>query len=122
MDHERKPRRRLREPSLLRRRLPLENETSWLLLLGVLDLALTVVLLNTGVAREANPLARWALASGGIRGLVLFKCGLLAFVTVTAQLIALWHPRVARWVLILGVVGQLAVVTYSALLLARLLR
>lgn len=122
MDHERKPRPRPREPSLLRQRLPLENETSWLLLLGVLDLALTVVLLNNGAVREANPLARWALALGGIRGLVLFKCGLLAFVTMAAQLIALRRPSVARWVLLVGVAGQLVVVTYSAILLGRLLR
>jgi hypothetical protein len=56
--------------SSLRRPLPLESETCWLLLLGVLDLILTVVLLQTGTVREANPLARWILAADGVRGLV----------------------------------------------------
>jgi hypothetical protein len=99
--------RRQNEPrSWFRRRLPLESETSWLLLLGVCDLTMTVVLLRSGQAREANPLAQWVLGVGGVRGLVLFKCGLLAIVAVSAQIIATRHLRVAQWVLRLGVAAQ----------------
>jgi hypothetical protein len=107
--------------SLFHRSLPLESETCWLLLLGVLDLVLTMVLLNTGVVHEANPLARWFLAADGVRGLVIFKCALLAVVVVSAQVIATRHPRTARWVLLLGIVAQLAVVALGARLLARAL-
>jgi hypothetical protein len=107
--------------SPFRRPLPLESETCWLLLLGVLDLVLTVVLLNTGVVREANPLARWFLAADGVRGLVVFKCALLAVVAVSAQVIALRHPRVARWVLLLGIVAQVVVAVHGMRLLTRAL-
>jgi Domain of unknown function (DUF5658) len=105
--------------SSLRRPLPLESETCWLLLLGVLDLILTVVLLQTGTVREANPLARWILAADGVRGLVLFKCGVLAIVAVSAQVIATRHPRIGRWVLLLGAAAQLAVVVYGVRLALR---
>lgn len=114
-------RNRRRPAGWLRRRLPLETETSWLLLLGVLDLVVTVALLHTGSAREANPLAGWFLATGGVRGLVVFKCAALAVVAVAAQIIALRHPRVARGVLLLGIFGQLVVITYGTWLLARVL-
>jgi hypothetical protein len=112
---------RPRPLSWLRRRLPLETETCWLLLLGVLDLVVTVALLNTGAAREANPLAEWFLATGGVRGLVIFKCAALAVVGVAAQLIAGRHPRVARGVLHLGILAQLVVITYGVWLLGRVL-
>lgn len=104
--------------SWFRRRLPLETETSWLLLLGVLDLIMTVALLRSGLAREANPLAQWFLGAGGVRGLVLFKCALLAVVAVSAQIIATRHPRVAQGILRLGIATQLVVVVYGVRLLA----
>lgn len=106
--------RRQDEPrSWFRRRLPLESETSWLLLLGVLDLLITVALLRSGQAREANPLAQWVLGVGGVRGLVLFKCGLLAVVAVSAQIIATRHLRVGQGILRLGIAAQLVVVAYG---------
>lgn len=112
-------RNRPRSAGWLRRRLPLETETSWLLLLGVLDLVVTVALLHTGAASEANRLAEWFLATGGVRGLVIFKCAALAVVAVAAQFIAGRHPRVARGVLHLGILAQLVVITYGAWLLGR---
>ncbi|NJN05157.1 MAG: hypothetical protein HC814_00375 [Rhodobacteraceae bacterium] len=120
----RHPRKEPRAPggSWLRRRLPMESETSWLLLLGVLDLILTVVLRQYRLRARGEP-ARPPLPrqrrhprpgapqvrAAGLRGR-------------GAQIIALRHPRVAQGVLYLGVLGQLVVVCYSASLLVRILR
>jgi hypothetical protein len=84
-----------------------------------LDLVLTAVLLSTGTVRETNPMARFFLLAGGVRGLVGFKCMILTLVTVSVQIIALRHPRVAKAVLQLGIVVQFLVVCYSAALLAK---
>ena len=102
---------------LFRHPLALESETSWFLLLGVLDLVLTTVLLNTGHVQEANPLARFALFAGGVHGLIGYKCGLLAFAAVAAQVITRRRPRAAKAVLHTGIAVQFVVVAYSVRLL-----
>jgi hypothetical protein len=109
---------RTRLARLIRRPLPLESETSWLLLLGILDLVLTVVLLQTGAVREANPVGRLCLKAGGLRGLVLLKCGLLLVIVLAVQGIALRRPRTARAVLWLGMAVQGLAASYGAWLLA----
>ena len=91
------------------------------MLLGVLDLVLTTVLLRSGGAHENNPLARLALMAGGLRGLIGYKCALLAVVTVVTQIVALHRPRLAQVVLTAGLAVQLFVVTYSVALLLKLL-
>jgi len=106
---------------LFRRRLQLESETSWFLLLGVLDMVLTSVLLNTGHAREANPLARLFLSAAGVRGLIHYKCALLALVTLTGQVIALRRRPAARGVLQVGIAVQLLVVAYSVVLVLKVM-
>jgi hypothetical protein len=98
---------------LFQQPLPLETETCWFLLLGVLDLALTYGLLNSGSVREANPLARLALFAGGLRGLIGYKFALLTVVAVTAQLIAHHRLRTARLIFRTGIALQLIVVVYS---------
>ncbi len=105
--------------SLFKHPLALETETCWLLLFGVLDLILTTVLLNTGRVQEANPVARFFLFAGGLNGLIGYKCALLAFATVAAQIIALRRPRTARAVLIVGILAHLLVVSYSVALLLK---
>jgi hypothetical protein len=100
-------------------RLTMESETCWLLLFGVLDLILTTVLLNTGRVQEANPVARYFLFAGGLHGLIGYKCALLAFVTVTVQIIALRRPRTARGVLLVGILAHVFVVSYSTVLLVK---
>ena len=104
---------------LFRHRLSLETETSWFLLLGVLDLVLTTLLLNTGVAHEANPLARFFLFAGGLHGLIGYKCGRLTVAVVAAQIIPLRRPRAAKVVLHTGIGVQSLVVAYSVGLLAK---
>lgn len=105
--------------SLFRHPLALETETCWLLLLGVLDLVLTTVLLNTGRVHEANPVARAFLFAGGLNGLIGYKCALLAVATVTAQVIALRRPGAARLVLLVGIAAHFLVVGYSVALLLK---
>ena len=102
-----------------RRPLPLESETCWFLLLGVLDLVLTTMLLAPAEVRESNPVARFCLHAGGLRGLIIFKFGMLAGVTVIAQIIALRRVQAARIVLLLGIVISFLVATYSVVLLLR---
>lgn len=119
MNDEPKPSPRSRWHFLFQRRLSLESETCWFLLLGVLDLALTTMLLNTGRVHEANPLARFFLFAGGLHGLIGYKCGLLTVAAVAAQIIMLRRPRAAKAVLLTGIAVQSVVVAYSVLLLVR---
>lgn len=105
---------------LLRHPLALETETSWFLLFGVLDLVLTTVLLNTGVAHEANPLARSLWFSAGLHGLIAYKFGLLMVAAVAVQIITLRRPRMAKAVLHTGIGVQSLVVFYSVGLLAKI--
>lgn len=117
LSDEPKSKRRSLRHILFRHPLALESETSWFLLLGVLDLALTTVLLNTGHVHEANPLARFALFAGGLHGMIAYKCGLLAFAAVAAQVITHRRPKAAKAVLHTGIVVQFVVVAYSVRLL-----
>ena len=113
-----KPRSRLH--FLFRHPLSLETETSWFLLLGLLDVVLTTVLLNTGLAHEANPIARRFLFSDGLHGLIAYKFGLLTVAAVAVQVIVLRRPRVAKAVLHTGIGAQSLVVAYSLMLLAKI--
>lgn len=116
-----KPRPKSRSPLhfLFRRRLALESETCWFLLLGLLDVVLTTVLLNTGRAHEANPIARHFLSIDGVHGLIAYKFALLTIVALAVQAIVLRRPRAAKAVLHTGIGVQSLVVAYSLLLLAK---
>ena len=99
--------------------LPLESETAFFLLVGVLDIFLTHMLLVRGGFREGNPVAEFFLNHWGPRGMVYFKCGVMAVVCVTAQLIARQRLDTARRVLQLGTLVTGGVVIYSVTLLIR---
>lgn len=105
--------------SLFGRHLPLERETSWFILVSVLDILLTYKLLSGGNVREANPVARYFIHRWGMYGMVFFKMGMVAFITVLAQVIATRNRNTARWVLIFGIVVVSVVVIYSVTLLLR---
>ncbi|MEQ2009040.1 MAG: DUF5658 family protein [Limisphaerales bacterium] len=119
VNDEPKPKRRSPLHYLFRHPLSLESETSWFLLLGVADLVLTTILLNTGVVQEANPLARFFIFAGGVHGLIGFKCVMLAVAAVAAQVIVVRRPRTAKAVLHTGIGVQFFVVAYSLSLLLR---
>jgi hypothetical protein len=118
-----RPRRELEHPTPLRfifkHPLLLESETSWFILMGVLDLLVTYLLLRTGAAREANPVAEFFLTAGGLRGLIYYKCGAMALIVGIAQVVALKHPVLARSVLIIGIAAHLFVVIYGGMLVLR---
>jgi len=107
--------------SLLWKNLPLEHETSLYLLVSALDLFMTYLLLRTGKAVEANPIARFFLHGWGIRGMIYFKFALAAFVCLLVQGIALKKPRTAQRVLQLAIFVVGVVVVYSLVLYLRLM-
>ncbi|MFM8471132.1 MAG: DUF5658 family protein [Limisphaerales bacterium] len=117
MSDEPKPKLRSLLHYLFRHRLSLETDTSWFLMLGVADLVLTTILLNTGAVQEANPLARYFIFAGGVHGLIGYKCALLTVAIVAAQVIVVRRPRAAKAVLHTGIGVQLFVVAYSLALL-----
>lgn len=105
---------------LFGRRLPLEQETCWFILVNVLDIVLTYLVLQHEGYTEGNPVARFFLYSWGSRGLLYFKLAMVAFVTLTAQLIALKKPATAQRLLIVGTVIVTGVLVYSLSLLLKI--
>ena len=102
-------------PSFLTRKIPLQDETSYFILVNVLDIFMTYILLRFG-AIEANPIANFFLERFGFNGMIFFKLAVTAGVCVIAQIIALKSIAKARAVLALGTVLVGLVVAYSAYL------
>lgn len=103
---------------LFQRQLPLQSETSYFILINVLDIICTNALLRSH-AIEANPLANYFLKHWGFPGMIAFKLGLVAGVCLVTQLIAVQNLKRAKQVLTIGcgIVGL--VVAYSAIMLIR---
>lgn len=99
--------------------LPLERENAWFILVSVLDILLTYKLLSGGKIVEANPIARFFIDRWGAKGMVFYKMGMVAFITVLAQLIATKNTNAARWVLLFGIIVSAIVVVYSVSLLVK---
>ena len=104
--------------SIFGRNLPLERETAWFILVSVLDILFTYKLLSGGF-REANPAARFFIDRWGMKGMIFYKMGMVAFITVLAQVIATKNRNAARWVLFFGIAAVSIVVVYSVMLLIR---
>jgi Domain of unknown function (DUF5658)/DnaJ domain len=103
---------------LFRHQLPLQSETSYFILVNVLDIVFTNILLRMH-AMEANPIANYILIYWGFPGMIAFKLFLVAFVCLITQVIAFHHLRRARQTLYFGTALVTAVVAYSAFLLWR---
>ena len=101
--------------SFLTRKLPLQDDTTFFILVNVLDIFMTYSLLWFG-AIEANPVARFFLHRFGFNGMIAFKLVVTAAVCVIAQIIALQSISKARAVLKLGTMLVGAVVVYSLFL------
>ncbi len=95
--------------------LPLQNETSYFILVNVLDIVLTNMLLRRD-AIEANPFAAYFLHRWGFNGMIAFKMVLVAFICVLAQVVARRKLSYARFILVAGIVIVGLVVVYSAIL------
>lgn len=100
----------------LLRQLPLQTETSWFILINVLDLVLTNILLQRD-AIEANPLANMVFVHYGFVGMIVFKLVSVLFVCLAAQIIATKSPTKAKWLLWFGCAVVGAVLIYSARLI-----
>jgi len=111
--------------SFLTRHLPLEHETALFILVSALDLMMTWVLLYrtaggpVGEIVESNPLANFFLMRWGLKGLVGFKFGVVLFVCLIAQYIALHDMRKGSFVLKAGTLVVSGVVVYSLSLYLR---
>lgn len=101
---------------ILGRRFALETETSWFLLVNVLDIVVTWLLIRSDQFRESNPVALYFLNHWGLRGMNLFKLSTTVLVIGISQYIAASRPATARLLLIFGTIVVGAVVCYSAVL------
>lgn len=120
-------RRRFRHPlaQLLLGHLPLETETTYFILVNLLDFFMTYWLLIAGARGnlrfvESNPVARYFIESWGpVKGMLGFKLAVVTFVCVVAQLIAIRREDLGRKVLQFGTLATGAVVAYSLALWVR---
>lgn len=97
-----------------------ERELLWFVLVSALDIFATYILLRQGDQfSESNPIARYFLDRWGIKGLIYFKMGMVAFICTVAHVISLKRPEWAQRVLQLATVVVAAVVVYSVMLLLR---
>ncbi len=101
---------------VLKEQLPLQNETTYFILVNVLDIFLTYLLLVVG-AVESNPIANFFLERWGFSGMIAYKMVMVAFVCVLAQIVARRNLPRARMLLWLGCLIVGAVVLYSVRLL-----
>lgn len=107
--------------ALIQRKLPLETETSWWILVSALDFLMTFLLLSNPAFNfiESNPIASFFFHRWGFKGLLVFKLVLAAFVAVVCQIIATRKVELARKVLQFGTFVVGLVVIYSMMLYAR---
>lgn len=102
----------------MREKLPLESETTTFILANVLDFITTYWMLmhremGVGNFYESNPIARYFLDHWGVKGLLMFKMAVVAFVCVIAQIVATKREASGRFLLIVGSLVVTAVVIYS---------
>jgi hypothetical protein len=102
------------------RELPLQSETSFFILVNVLDFFLTFLLLNFG-AIETNPVADFFFRWWGFRGMLTYKLLTVAFVCLLAQYAAHIDISKGRFIMLAGILLVGGVVAYSAWLLYGLL-
>jgi hypothetical protein len=96
--------------------LPLQSETSWFILLNVLDIILTNILLRMN-AVEANPFANYVLVRYGFTGMIAFKLASVAIVCILSQLVATKSMVKGKAILWLGSLIVAAVLLYSCRLI-----
>ena len=103
--------------SFFTRKLPLQDETAYFILVNALDIFLTYLILKReGI--EANPIANWFYRLWNIQGMVAFKMAIVALVCVIAQLVAIKSIRSGQRLLWFGTAAIGLVVVYSIFLLA----
>lgn len=99
--------------------LPLDTETTRFVLVSALDVIVTWLLIRQPDFTEANPIALFFINHWGVKGMVWFKFGLVAFVCVLTQVIARRKPETARRLMNFAALVAGAVVLYSLTLYLR---
>ena len=96
-------------------KMRLETETAWFILASALDFAMTYIMLQHQEVQfvESNPIALFFINHWGIKGLLYFKLGIVAFVSVICQVIASQNLQLGRRVLFVGTAIVSTVVVYS---------
>ena len=124
----RQPNRKTKQPAapeikssvkhLLTGKLPLQDQTTYFILVNALDIFLTYLHLRRGNV-EANPIANFFFHNWNIVGMIIFKLSIVATVCVIAQVVALSSIKKASWLLNFGTAVFVCIVIYSIWLLAR---
>lgn len=105
--------------------LPLETETTYFILVNLLDFFVTYWLLMAGGLGnmrfvESNPVARYFIESWGpVKGMLGFKLAIVTFVCLVSQLIAIKREDLGQKVLQFGTLATGFVVIYSVALYLR---
>lgn len=89
--------------------------------LNIMDLLVTVAVMNQAGMIEANPWARLILFHFGLRGFLLYKLALTTMVIVLAEIIARHRPRTAMALMVFGCTALGMVVLYGGMHLFRAL-
>lgn len=104
----------------LTRPMHAERELLWFVLVSALDIFATYILLRHGEQfSESNPIALFFLDRWGIKGMIYFKLGMVAFICTVSHVIAMKRPAWAQKILQFAIVVVSAVVVYSVMLLLR---
>ncbi len=104
------------QPHPLMRPMHAERELKAFIFVSALDIFATYVLLRIGGFTESNPIAAFFLFRWGIKGLVFFKLGMVAFVCILAHIISLQRPQTALRLLQFATLVVGGVVLYSVYL------
>lgn len=108
-----------RSRNLLWDHLPFENEITLYIFVSALDVFMTYILMRSGTFQEGNPVARYFFDRWGMKGMIYFKFGMVAFVIVLAQIIATKRPRAAEYLFKFATLVVGGVVMYSLFLFLR---
>jgi len=99
-------------------KLPLQDQTTYFILVSALDIFITYLHLRSGNV-EANPIANFFFKQWNISGMITFKLSIVAAVCVIAQIVALSSIQKASRLLNFGTVVIGCIVVYSIWLLAQ---
>lgn len=96
-----------------------ERELLWFVLVSALDIFATYILLRDGNFVESNPVAQFFFNRWGMKGMIYFKMGMVAFICTIAHVVSLQRPEWATRILQFATVVVGFVVIYSMILLLR---
>jgi hypothetical protein len=96
-----------------------QRELLWFVLVSALDIFATYILLRDGNFTESNPVAQYFFNRWGMKGMIYFKMGMVAFICIVAHVVSLQRPEWATRILQFATIVVAFVVIYSIVLLVR---